>query len=125
MPKKKLLVIDDSETNLLLFESMFEDDPRIEVSLRDSGKAILEYCLNDKPDLILLDLMMPDINGYQVLDMIQSSQKLKDIPVIIISAIEAQENINEAMEKGAIDYIIKPIDFEENSKMILRVLGLN
>jgi len=125
MAKKKLLVIDDSETNLILIESMFENDPRVEVLLRKNGKAIVEYCIKEMPDLILLDLMMPEINGFEVLSLFHLSKQLKDIPVIVISALEDQENIKNAIELGAIDYIIKPIDYAENTRIILEKMGLN
>jgi PleD family two-component response regulator len=125
MNPKKVLVIDDSETNLLLFESMFENEKRIKILLKSNGKNIVDYCLKNKPDLILLDLMMPEINGFEVLDILQSNQDLKHIPVIIISALDGQADIKKAIEKGANDYIIKPIDFEENTILILETLGLN
>jgi PleD family two-component response regulator len=125
MEKKKLLVIDDSEANLMLFESMFENDPRIEVTLRDNGISIVEYCLNLRPDLILLDLMMPEVNGFEVLEQLQANLELNDIPIVIISALEGQDDIKRAIEMGANDYIIKPVDFEENANMILKLLRLD
>lgn len=124
MEPKKLLVVDDSETNLLLFESMFENDPRITILLKDSGKGILDYCILNMPDLILLDLMMPEINGFEVLEILQNSPDTKHIPIVIISALEGQADIKRAIELGANDYIVKPIDFEENSLLIYRILGL-
>jgi len=125
MIKKKILMVDDSETNLLLFESMFEDDERIEVLLKNNGKNIVEYCTDNKPDLILLDLMMPEISGFQVLESLQSEETLKHIPIVIISALQGQIDIKRAIEMGAYDYIIKPVDFEENTKFILTLLGID
>ena len=125
MLQKKVLVIDDSETNLLLVESMFESDPRIRVLVKSNGKNIVDYCMKNKPDLILLDLMMPEISGFDVLELLQSHSVLKKIPVIIISALDGQAEMKRAIEMGANDYIIKPIDFEENTQMILKILGLD
>ncbi len=125
MAEKKLLVIDDSETNLMLFESMFENDPRIEVLLKDSGVNIVDYCLEHKPDLILLDLMMPEVHGFEVLNVLQSNAELKQIPIVIISALEGQDDIKKGIEMGALDYIVKPVDYEENNMMILQLLGLD
>jgi CheY-like chemotaxis protein len=125
MATKKILVIDDSETNLLLFESMFENDPRVEVLLKDNGKDIENYCLQQKPDLILLDLMMPHIHGFDVLKSLQTNPVLNQIPVIIISALEGQEDIKKGIELGATDYIVKPVDYEENYHMILKILKLD
>jgi PleD family two-component response regulator len=124
MHQKKVLVIDDSETNLLLIESMLENEPRIKILLKSNGKNIIDYCLKNRPDLILLDLLMPDISGFDVLDLLQSNKELKEIPVIIISALDGQADIKRAIEMGANDYIIKPIDFVENTTLILETLGL-
>jgi CheY-like chemotaxis protein len=124
MAEKKLLVIDDSETNLLLFESMFENDDRVEVLLRDNGKNIESYCLEHMPDLILLDLMMPEVHGFEVLERLQAHDKLKQIPVIIISALEGQEDIKKGIGLGALDYLVKPVDYEENYVLILKQLDL-
>jgi CheY-like chemotaxis protein len=125
MVEKKLLVIDDSETNLLLFESMFENDERVEVLLRDNGKDIEKYCLENMPDLILLDLMMPEVHGFEVMARLQAHDKLKLIPVIIISALGANEDIKKGIELGALDYLVKPVDYEENYVMILKQLQLD
>jgi PleD family two-component response regulator len=124
MQQKKVLVIDDSETNLLLLESMFENDPRIKMLLKKNGKNIIDYCIKNSPDLILLDLMMPEISGFEVLELLQLHEELKQIPVIIISALDGQKEIKRAIEMGANDYIVKPIDFEENTMLILETLGL-
>lgn len=124
MEKKKILIIDDSHTNLLLLESMFEDDARVVVLLKSSGKGIVKYCLKHNPDLILLDLMMPEINGFEVLEILQSHDELKKIPIIIISALDGKVHIKRAIEMGANDYIVKPINFEENTQLIYRTLGL-
>jgi CheY-like chemotaxis protein len=125
MAQKKLLVIDDSETNLMLFDSMFENDNRVEVLLRDNGKDIENYCLEHMPDLILLDLMMPEVHGFQVLERLQAHPGLKHIPVIIISALESPEDIKKGIELGALDYLVKPVDYEENYVMILKQLELD
>lgn len=124
MNKKKLLVIDDSETNLLLFESMFEREPRVEVLLKSNGREIINYCIENKPDLILLDLLMPEIDGFEILELLQSHPELKKTPIIIASALDGQGEIKRAIEMGANDYIIKPIDFEENTFLIMKTLGL-
>jgi CheY-like chemotaxis protein len=122
---KKLLVIDDAETNLLLFDSMFENDERVDVLLKDNGLDIVNYCLDQKPDLILLDLMMPEIHGFDVLKMLKENQDLEKIPVVIISALEGPEDIKKGIELGALDYLIKPVDYEENYIMVLKLLGLD
>jgi two-component system, cell cycle response regulator len=125
MDHKKLLVIDDAEPNLLLFDSMFENDERVEVLLRENGVGIVDYCLENSPDLILLDLMMPEIHGFDVLKMLKTNQELAKIPVVIISALEGPEDIKKGIELGALDYRIKPVDYEENYIMVLKLLELD
>ncbi len=125
MEKKKLLVVDDSKANLLLFETMFENDTRIELLFRDNGLGIVEFCLQHMPDLILLDIMMPEVNGFEVLEMLKSNEVLKNITVVIISALQGPEDIKRGIELGANDFIIKPVDFEENAILVLRLLGLD
>jgi len=125
MDQKKLLVIDDAEPNLMLFDTMFENDSRVNVLLRDNGIGIVDYCLEHMPDLILLDLMMPEIHGFEVLKLLKNHDSLKKLPVVIISALEGPEDVKTGMELGALDYLIKPVDYEENYVMVLKLLGLD
>ena len=125
MDSKKLLVIDDAEPNLLLFDSMFENDERVDVLMRDNGVGIVDYCLENMPDLILLDLMMPEVHGFEVLGLLKNHPQLEKIPVVIISALEGPEDIKKGIELGALDYLIKPVDYEENYVMVLKLLGLD
>jgi CheY-like chemotaxis protein len=125
MDQKKLLVVDDAEANLTLFESMFENDNRVNVLTRDNGIGIVDYCLEHMPDLILLDLMMPEVHGFDVLKFLQAHPVLKKIPVVIISALEGPDDIKTGMELGALDYLIKPVDYEENYVMVLKLLNLD
>jgi CheY-like chemotaxis protein len=125
MDQKKLLVVDDAEPNLLLFESMFENDERVNVLTRDNGVGMVDYCLEQMPDLILLDLMMPEVHGFEVLRDLKKHPVLEKIPVVIISALEGPEDISTGMELGALDYRIKPVDYEENYVMVLKLLNLD
>jgi CheY-like chemotaxis protein len=125
MTRKKLLVVDDSETNLMLFDSMFENDERVTVFLLETGKDIENFCLEKMPDLILLDLMMPEVHGFEVLERLKAHPGLEHIPVIIISALEGPEDIKKGIELGALDYLVKPVDYEENYVMILKQLELD
>lgn len=125
MKKLKILSIDDSQSNLLLIESMFEDDDRIHVLLKSNGIDIINYCMKHEPDIILLDLMMPDINGFEILEIVKADNKLKNIPIIVISALDSKKHIKQVLELGAIDYIVKPLDPVENTKQIYHTLGID
>jgi CheY-like chemotaxis protein len=74
------------------------------------------------PDLILLDLLMPRINGYDFLTEIKASGKTKDIPVIVISALTDQENVNKAMALGANEFIKKPVDIKKLVELVGSVI---
>jgi CheY-like chemotaxis protein len=109
---KNILVIDDSESNTLLIQSLFEEIGKYHVDvIRKSNKAI-DYLNEHTPDLVLLDLMMPQVDGYQILASIREKKELASIPVIIVSAWDMPENIRKAMQLGANEYVKKPINLE-------------
>jgi CheY-like chemotaxis protein len=120
--QKKILIIDDSKTSLLLFESLFENSGYEVVSEIDS-KFAYEKVIEIKPDLIVLDIMMPDIDGFQLLKTIKSNPYLIKIPVIVLSALHEIKTINKAIDHGAVAYIKKPINVDEVIKVINKHLN--
>jgi CheY-like chemotaxis protein len=120
---KRILVIDDSEANLLLINSIFEDDPDIEVVVESNSSKALNVVRKKYPDLILLDLMMPHIDGFQILDEIRRDTTLGKIPVMIVSARLDQEAKKMAKNYVVNDYIEKPLDLDLIEKKIYKVLG--
>lgn len=105
--KKKILVVDDSSSNILLLQNFLEDEG-FDIQVANSGKEAIKKADDFIPDLILLDLMMPGINGLDVMNSIS-----KDIPVIMISANKDPKLVNDAKANGIKSYIQKPIDFDE------------
>jgi CheY-like chemotaxis protein len=105
--KKKILVVDDSSSNVLLLQSFLEDEG-FEIQIANTGKDAIKLAATFKPDMILLDLMMPGLSGIDVMDSIDAS-----IPVIMISANKDQHLVDEAKQHGIKSYIQKPIDFDE------------
>jgi DNA-binding response OmpR family regulator len=108
---KTILVIDDSETTLVLLEWFLKDNGFDTLIALDIKSALLQI---DKqlPDLILLDLQLPEISGYDFLKMIKTDKNKKDIPVIVISALDSQEAIRQLKHLGAIDFIPKPLNLK-------------
>lgn len=106
---RKLLVIDDSETNTMLIKSLFEYDEGIEIIIENDSLSAIETVKATMPSLILLDLMMPGIDGEQILRELKQIESTKDIPIVVISAKQEQEDIDTVMELGALEYIKKPI----------------
>ncbi|MBU3917405.1 response regulator [bacterium] len=106
-----ILIVDDNETNIEILETTLESEYRIGTAM--NGKAALDYAEKHHPQLILLDILMPGMNGYEVIRRLQESPKTKDIAVIFITALDETENKIEGFELGAVDYITKPFMVSE------------
>ena len=107
----KILVVDDSTTNVVLLEAILDEKGyQIETALNaKEAYAIIE---KESPDLILLDLLMPKISGFDFLEEIRKNEKTKNTPVIVVSALTDEENVEKIMKMGAIDFVKKPIDLQ-------------
>jgi len=109
--KFRILCVDDREANLFTLESVLKQLDGIEVIQALNGVKALEILLKESIDLILLDVQMPGMDGFEVADFIQKNKKTKDTPIIFISAIYTTEAfVKLGYEKGAIDYLAKPFD---------------
>lgn len=103
-----ILVVDDTPDNLSLMSALLKDTYKVKVA--NSGDKALRYVQGDsKPDLILLDIMMPGLSGYDVIQELKSNSDTRDIPVIFLTAMSAAEDEKKGLEMGAADYITKPI----------------
>lgn len=106
--KKEILVIDDTAQNLSIISELLKDIYKVKVAT--SGKKALSYLETSKaPDLILLDIMMPEMDGYEVIKILKNNEKTKDIPVIFLTAMNSNEDEETGLGMGAADYITKPI----------------
>ncbi|MBE7942542.1 MULTISPECIES: response regulator [Ramlibacter] len=113
----RILVIDDMPDNLFLMNGLLED--RYEVVQAASGQAGLKVVMSDAPpDMVLLDIMMPDMDGYEVLRRIRQHPPTAGIPVIFVSALASPQDQDLGRGLGAIDYVTKPVDPEQ---VILRI----
>lgn len=104
-----ILVVDDNENNRDLLSSQLVKEGYT-VSLAVNGLQALEMITKENYDLILLDLLMPEIDGYQVLDQLKNNEKKKHIPVIMISALDEFDNVIRCIEIGAEDFLPKPFN---------------
>ena len=103
-----ILVVDDTPDNLSLMSALLKDTYKVKVA--NSGDKALKYVQGDsKPDLILLDIMMPGLSGYDVITELKAKSETRDIPVIFLTAMSAAEDEKKGLEMGAADYITKPI----------------
>ena len=105
----RILVVDDNASNRdLLFRRLSHDGH--DVARADSGRRALEILEVEEFDLILLDLLMPDMNGFQVLERLKADERLHDIPVIMISGLQETDSVIRCIEAGAEDYLPKPFN---------------
>lgn len=107
---RKILIIEDVEMNRDLLVQLLEDE--YELSEAVDGKQGLEMAAQVKPDLILLDISLPEMDGYEVAQRIRGDGDLKDTPIIAVSAHAMAGDAEKAMEVGCNDYLTKPIDEE-------------
>jgi putative two-component system response regulator len=107
-----IMIVDDTPANLRLLEGILSEEG-YNVRPFPGGRFALKAAQNDPPDLILLDINMPEMNGYEVCTKFKSEEKTRDIPIIFISALNEVKDKMEAFSTGGVDYITKPFQFEE------------
>ena len=122
-PKKvKILVVDDIPLNVLLVKKMLQP-LGFDTSEAEDGIEAMEKIGADKPDLILLDLMMPRMDGFEVLRRLRASDDTKSIPVIILSALNSNDDVAKGISMGAEDYITKPIIMDRLQSSVIKQLN--
>jgi len=105
--KNSVLVVDDNPENIDLLGSILHQDHKIKVAL-NGNKALKIAGSEDPPDIILLDIMMPDMDGYEVCRRLKADPKTRDIPIIFVTAKSDTSDETKGLEIGAVDYITKP-----------------
>ena len=109
--KYNVLCVDDNENNLFTLNALLKTQNNIKSTEVLNAKEALRILLTKQIDLILLDVQMPDINGFELARMIKSNKKTKDVPIIFITAVfKSEEFVKEGFKIGAVDYVTKPID---------------
>jgi two-component system cell cycle response regulator DivK len=120
--KPVILVVDDSTTNVVLLEAIL-DEKGYHIETAMNVKEAFSAIAKHSPDLILLDLLMPKISGFDFLEQLRGNEMTRNTPVIVISALTDEENVNKIMELGAIDFIKKPIDLQYLVEKVETVLS--
>lgn len=121
---KKLLIVDDNETISKMYATHFTLRG-FEVNVVGDGEAALATAIDYKPDLILLDVMMPKINGFDVLDILHNTEQTKRIPIIMVTALGEKKDRDRAQSSGAVEYFVKSeTDLETITKKINERLGI-
>lgn len=109
---KKILVIDDYPDNVFLLQNRLEREG-FEVIKAYDGTMGIQKAVEEKPDLILLDVMMPDISGYDVCKTLTTREDTKLIPIILVTALSEAESLKKGLQSGAFDYVKKPFNRNE------------
>ena len=106
-----ILIVDDTETNIdILLDTLGEE---YEIAVAMDGESALEAVGEEPPDLILLDIMMPGINGFEVCKQLKGNPETANIPVVLLSALTEAEEKRKGLDLGAVDFITKPFDSSE------------
>ncbi len=121
MSKKTILVVEDEES-LLKLESILLTSKGFDVIGAANGKIALDILAKEKVDLVLLDIMLPEIDGFEVCQRIKSNPATKDLPVIMLTAKKSQEDLSRADEVGADWYVTKPFKSAKVIETIERFL---
>lgn len=107
----QILIVDDTPSNIKILTEALRGDYKLAAAI--NGIKAIEYAHENETDLILLDIMMPEMDGYEVADYLKKNERTKDIPVIFISGLSEMENMAKGFEIGAVDYITKPFEISE------------
>lgn len=118
--KSRILVVDDNVANAELLQAYLAGSDW-EVETAHSGGEALEHVAAGQPDIILLDVMMPDMSGYEVCRRIKSDEDTRDIPVIMVTALTEVEDVEEGVNAGTDDFLSKPVNRVE---LVTRVKSL-
>ncbi len=103
-----ILVVDDDPANIRVLSALLKNDYKVVIA--KSGKCAVDIAVNTKPHLILLDVVMPDMNGFEVIKKLKSQHCTQDIPVIFITGLNSESDEEHGLELGANDYIHKPFN---------------
>ncbi len=112
-----VLIVDDNALNIQVIANLLEEN-NYDIAVATNGREALEFLTEDQPELILLDIMMPDIDGYEVCRRIKRHKNYQKIPIIFLTAKATTEDLVEGFSVGAVDYVTKPF---ESLELLARV----
>jgi CheY-like chemotaxis protein len=119
-PKKKILVIEDNIDNVDLYLYMFEKEYQVFAAY--TGRDGLEKIYSEKPDIIILDLVLPDISGFEIAKDVRSNEEFKNTPIIAISVYNMNDEMQKALDAGCDEYIRKPFEVEHLIKLVKKLV---
>ncbi len=117
MNKKRILIVDDEQTNIALIKSVFSEELH-DIKIAHDGEEGLNLAREEVPDLILLDVMMPKLDGFKVCGLLKADKRYAQIPIIILSSRAGADDIEISKSVGADFYMLKPIDKKKLSEAV-------
>ncbi len=119
--RPKILIVDDEPDYITAIQCRLEWS-HYDVITASNGQEGLEKVTSERPDLVLLDTNMPVMNGHEVLERLKQHQELKNIPVIMVTALCEAQDVAKASSYGVVDYVAKPFDFSDLVEKIAKAL---
>jgi CheY-like chemotaxis protein len=119
---KKILLVDDSST-VLMMEKMILSQERYELATAKNGREAVERARSLRPDLILLDVVMPELDGFGALEAIRGDAVTRDIPVIMVTTRSEAVSLEKGYARGCNDYVTKPVNSSELLAKVRNLLG--
>ena len=121
MAAKKILAVDDESDVLLIIRTALESEG-FAVVTAGNGPDGLAAAYESRPDLIVLDIMMPEMDGFEVLKQLKEKDSTRDVPVVMLTGLSERKLIKRALDEGVTHYIVKPFDFQQFMQVIHRAL---
>ncbi len=119
---RKVLLVDDNPDVLWLLNDLLKRSLEVEVSTAENGKVAVETAREIQPDLILMDLMMPVMNGLEAIREIKNDESINNIPVVAFTALINTFKRDEVMKHGFVECLEKPLDFDQLKDMVFRYI---
>ncbi|MGB8132253.1 MAG: response regulator [Candidatus Angelobacter sp.] len=110
---KKILLVDDSSTTLLIEEMVFREHTQYGVVLARNGEEAVEKAIAEQPNLVLMDVIMPKMNGFDACREMRKHDALRNVPIIMVTSRGESCNVEQGFESGCNDYVTKPINGSE------------
>lgn len=119
---KKVLIVEDNELNMKLFNDLLQANGYVTIQTRD-GRDAFDLVRNHRPDLILMDIQLPEISGLEVTKMLKADPDLKSIPVVAVTAFAMKGDEEKIREGGCEGYIAKPISVVNFLQVVAKFIG--
>jgi CheY-like chemotaxis protein len=122
MAARKILLVDDSETVLMIERMILKKEPYQLITAKNGMEGV-EKALETRPDLILMDVVMPEMNGFEAVRWLRQRDATRSVPIVMVTTQAEAESMEAGYESGCNDYITKPIDSTELLTKVRNILG--